>query len=161
MLKETRTYVDYNGVERTEDFYFNLTKAELSELELTTPGGFQSLIQTVTETKDVPELIKIFKKIILLAYGEKSADGRRLMKSEEISKAFSETEAYSDLFMELVSDADKASTFINGIIPKLSEAEKAEAEKKIEYVNISQVPDQRTQQIQRPQPQINRGQAIH
>lgn len=129
MLKETRTYVDYNGVERTEDFYFNLSKAELSELELTTPGGFQSLIQSVTETKDVPGLVKIFKQIILMAYGEKSADGRRLMKSEEISKAFSETEAYSDLFMELVSDADKAAAFINGVIPKMTDAERAEAEK--------------------------------
>lgn len=119
MLKKTITYTDYNGVERKEDFYFNLTKAELMEMEMSTEGGLAERIQKVVDTKDVPSIIKIFKDLVLKAYGEKSADGKRFIKSKELSEAFAQTEAYSILFMELASDADEASKFINGIVPNM------------------------------------------
>ena len=119
MLKKTITYTDYNGVDRTENFYFNLTKAEVAEMHLTTDGGIDEYIKKIVDAQDVPSLVKIFKEIIFKAYGEKSADGRRFIKSEEISAAFSQTEAYSMLFMELATDADKAAEFMNAIIPKV------------------------------------------
>lgn len=117
MLKKTITYTDYNGSSRTEDFYFNLTKAEIMEMELSTAGGLAGMIEKIVATQDAPSIIKIFKDLVLKAYGEKSADGKRFVKSEELSTAFSQTEAYSILFMELATDADAAQKFVNGIIP--------------------------------------------
>lgn len=117
MIKETMTYTDYNGVERTEDFYFNLTKAEIMEMEMSTAGGLAERIQKVVDAKDQPAIIKIFKELVLKAYGEKSLDGKRFVKSEEIATAFSQTEAYSQLFMKLATDADAAAKFVNGIVP--------------------------------------------
>lgn len=117
MLKKAITYVDYNGVERTESFYFNLSKAELIEMEYGTVGTFTSMIQNIIDAQDEPELIKLFKSLILKSYGKKSADGRRFEKSEEISKDFSETEAYVILFMELARDSKAAYEFVNGLIP--------------------------------------------
>lgn len=117
MLKKTMEYTDYNGVTRKETFYFNLTKAEIMEMEMSTDGGFAEMIQRVVDAKDAPTIVKIFKELILKAYGEKSDDGKRLIKSEELSTAFSQTEAYSDLFMELSTDANAAAAFVNGIIP--------------------------------------------
>lgn len=117
MLKKTIEYEDYNGVTRKEDFYFNLTEAELMEMEMSTVGGFAKMIQAIVDSQDTPSLIRTFKEIILKAYGEKSADGRRIVKSKEISDAFSQTEAYSKLFMELIIDADAAAKFVNGIVP--------------------------------------------
>lgn len=122
MLKKTITYTDYNGVERTEDFYFNLTKAELMEMEIGTTGGMADMIKRIIDAKDAPAIIKIFKELVLKAYGEKSADGKRFVKSEEISNGFAQTEAYSQLFMELATDADAAAAFVNGIIPNISGA---------------------------------------
>lgn len=123
MLKKTITYKDYNDVERTEDFYFNLNKAELMEMEMSTTGGLAEMIQTIVQTQDAPAIIKVFKDLVLKAYGEKSADGKRFMKANDagvpLSVAFSQTEAYSQLFMELATDADKASEFVNGIVPKM------------------------------------------
>nr|DAG63260.1 MAG TPA: hypothetical protein [Caudoviricetes sp.] len=118
MLKKTMTYTDYNGVERTEDFYFNLTKAEVAEMEMGTSGGLAEMISSIVAAKDGPAILKIFKDLVLKAYGKKTPDGRRFEKSEEISKEFSETEAYSDLYIELATNADAASEFVNGIIPK-------------------------------------------
>lgn len=118
MIKLTKTYTDYNGNERTEDFWFNLTKAECLEMNLSTEGGLDAYLQKIVDTKDVPKLIKQFKDLVLIAYGEKSADGRRFMKNDEIRTAFKETEAYSDIFMELATDANAATKFINGIIPQ-------------------------------------------
>lgn len=117
MLKKTVIYTDYNGVERTEDFYFNLTKAEITEMEMSTAGGFAEMIQKVVAAQDAPTIIKVFKDLVLKAYGEKSADGKRFVKSDEIATAFSQTEAYSEIFMELATDAGAATAFVNGIIP--------------------------------------------
>ena len=119
MLTKTINYIDYNGVERSGVFYFNLTKAELAELNLTTEGGLQPILQNIIDSKNVPELTKWFKKIVLMSYGEKSADGKRFVKSEELTEAFTQTEAYSELFMELISDAEAASKFINGLLPNV------------------------------------------
>ena len=117
MLKKTITYTDYNENERTEDFYFNLTKAEVMELEMSTSGGLAEMITKIVAAQDAPAIIKIFKDLILKAYGEKSLDGKHFIKSEELSTAFSQTEAYSQLFMELATDAESAAAFVNGIIP--------------------------------------------
>ena len=117
MLKKTIKYTDYNGLERTEDFYFNLSKAEVMEMEMSTTGGLAEMINRVVAAQDTPSIIKIFKDLILKAYGEKSADGKRFIKSPEIADAFSQTEAYSILFMELATDADAAAKFVNGITP--------------------------------------------
>lgn len=117
MLKKTVTYTDYNGVERTEDFHFNLTKAEIAEMEMSTAGGFAEMIQKVVAAQDAPAIIKVFKDLVLKAYGEKSPDGKRFIKSEELSTAFSQTEAYSQIFMELATNAEAAAAFVNGIIP--------------------------------------------
>ena len=128
MLKKTIKYNDYNGVERNEDFYFNLSQAELMEMEMSTTGGMTETIERIVQTQDAPAIIKIFKDLVLKAYGEKSADGKRFVKSEEIATAFSQTEAYSVLFMELATDADAAAEFIKGIVP-------AEAAKQIDKSN--------------------------
>ena len=117
MLKKTIKYTDYNGVEREEDFYFNLTKAELMEMELSTTGGLTEMIDKIVKTKDAPAIIKIFKELVLKAHGIKSDDGRRFIKNDEIRNSFAETEAYSILFMELATDADAAAKFVNGIVP--------------------------------------------
>lgn len=118
MFKKTITYEDYNGIERTEDFYFHLSKAELAEMELSRNGGMKEYLEKIIAAKDNEQIIKLFKGLVFKAYGEKSEDGRRFIKSEEISRAFSQTEAYSDLFMELATNTDSAIAFVNGIMPK-------------------------------------------
>lgn len=117
MLKKTITYTDYNGSERTEDFYFNLNKAEIMEMEMSTSGGLAEMINRIVAAQDAPAIIKIFKELILKAYGVKTPDGRGFKKSKELSTEFEQTEAYSILFMELATDADAASKFVNGIVP--------------------------------------------
>lgn len=117
MLKKTITYTDFDGNTNTEDFYFNLTKAELIEMEISVEGGFQKKIDDLVKAQNTRELMNIFKDIILRSYGEKSADGKRFVKSKELSEAFAQTEAYSALFMEFFSDSDAAAKFINGIVP--------------------------------------------
>lgn len=119
MIKETITYTDYNGVERTEDFYFNLTKAEVTEMQLQTEGGLSEMIERIVKAQDVPQIVGIFKTIILKAYGVKSADGRRFIKNDQLRDEFSQTEAYSQLFMTLATDADKAADFVNGVLPNM------------------------------------------
>lgn len=117
MLKKTIKYTDFDGNERTEDFYFNLTKAELMEMELGVNGGYTQLIHRITSEQDTSRLVKLFKELVLKSYGIKSLDGRRFEKSEEISREFEQTEAYSELFLQLASDADEAAKFVNGIVP--------------------------------------------
>ena len=123
MLKKTIAYTDYNGTQREEDFYFNLTKAELMEMEMSTSGGLAEMIQNIVKAQDAPSIIKVFKDLVLKAYGEKSLDGKRFMKVDEngtpLSIAFSQTEAYSNLFMELATNTEAASEFVNGIVPKM------------------------------------------
>lgn len=118
MLKQTRTYVDYDGNERTEDFYFNISKAELMEMELSTSGGMEQMIKSIIAAQDMPKVISLFKEIVLKAYGVKSPDGKRFIKNDDLREEFMQTEAYSDLFMELATDSEKASAFINGVMPK-------------------------------------------
>lgn len=118
MLKKTMTYIDYNGTERTEDFYFNLSKAELMEMELSVNGGLAEMLQNIVNAQDSPAIVKTFKEIILKAYGRKTPDGRGFEKSEDLSRAFSQTEAYSDLFMLLATNAEEAAKFVNGIVPQ-------------------------------------------
>jgi hypothetical protein len=117
MIKETITYVDYNGTERKEDFYFNLTKAEIMEMEMSTKGGLAEMITRIVAAQDQPAIIKIFKDLIVKAYGVKSPDGKRFIKNEEVVNDFVQTEAYSQLFMKLATDADAAAKFVNGIVP--------------------------------------------
>lgn len=118
MFKKTITYTDYNDVERTETFFFNLTKAEVLEMELGTVGGLSAMIQGVIDAKDTPALIKIFKDLVLRSYGVKSVDGKRFIKSPELAEEFSQTEAYSDIFMELATNDEEAAKFVKGITPK-------------------------------------------
>lgn len=119
MLKKTITYKDFNGTERTEDFFFHLSKADLTEMELGhyKDGGYQEAMQKIIDAEDGATLTKEFKKIILGAYGEKSSDGRRFIRSAQLSEEFSQTEAYVVLFMELATDADKAAEFIKAVLP--------------------------------------------
>lgn len=117
MRKETIKYTDYNGEERTETFYFNLSKAEITEMELSVDGGFSESLKVIVEKKDVPRTVQTIKELILKSYGEKSPDGKRFVKSKEISEAFSQTEAYTELFMKMLSDSKYAAEFMNSIIP--------------------------------------------
>lgn len=117
MLKKTVTYEDYNGVQRTEDFYFNLSKAEVTEMELSVNGGFSAMVQEIVKSNDGARIMELFKEIVLKSYGEKSADGKRFIKSKELSEAFSQTEAYSEIFMELATNDKAAADFVNGIMP--------------------------------------------
>lgn len=121
MIAKTIKYKDYNGMEREDKFYFNLTKAEITEMELSTSGGLGECIKNIVAAQDTPEIIKIFKELILKAYGEKTLDGKRFRKVNDagipLSIAFSETEAYSNLFMELATDDKAAAEFVNGIMP--------------------------------------------
>ena len=131
MLEKVIKYTDFKGNKREETFTFNLTPAEVMELELGTTGGLAEAIQSIIEAQDAPSIIKTFKEIILKSYGKISADGREFMKSEEISKSFSQTNAYSKLFMELSTDDKAAAAFINGIVPEdmqLSDEAIAEAQ---------------------------------
>ena len=116
-IKKTLTYTDYDGGERTEDYYFNLTEAELVEMELSIDGGMQKKIEKIMNSKDMKQIIEVFKDLILRSYGEKSDDGKRFIKNKEITEAFTQTEAYSMLFMKLATDEKEASDFVNGILP--------------------------------------------
>ena len=117
MLKKTITYTDFNGNSRTEDFYFNLNEAEITEMELSVDGGLVEMIRRITAAQDGKQIIATFKDLILRAYGEKSADGKRFIKNQALRDAFEQTNAYSQLFMKLATDADEASAFVAGIIP--------------------------------------------
>ena len=120
MLKKTIKYVDFDGKERTEDFYFNLTKAEVTEMELTAEGGLKNKLEKIVAAQDSKKIIEEFKGLILKAYGEKSPDGKRFIKNQELRDAFEQTEAYSELFMELATNAEAASAFVNGVIPVIN-----------------------------------------
>lgn len=135
MLKKTYTYTDWNGKERTEDFYFHLSKSKLSEMDLK-KGGYAEWVEEIVNAKDYETLVETFKKTILASYGEIAPDGRRFIQSNELSEAFSQTPAYDMLFMELISSADAAAKFFNSIVPedvkKAAEAEKAKKEQALQ-----------------------------
>lgn len=118
MLKKTISYTDFNGVERKEDFYFNLSKAEIMEMQYSTVGGLDNMLNKIIAAQDTKLIMETFKTLILKAYGQKSDDGRRFIKSEQLAKEFEETEAYSVLYMELATNDTAAAAFVNGIIPK-------------------------------------------
>lgn len=121
MLQKTIKFINYDGKPVERVCYFNLMKSEIMELEMSTQGGLAEMITKIVEAQDAPQIIAIFKKLILLAYGEKDVDGEHFNKSPEISARFANSLAYSALFMELATDADAASAFVNGIIPKVDE----------------------------------------
>ena len=119
MLKKSIKYVDYNGNERQEDFYFNISKPELAEMQVNEEGGMEKRLNEIILAQDLKSSIDVFKKIILLAYGEKSEDGKRFVKSQELADAFVQSPAYEELFMELATNEDAAASFINGVIPNI------------------------------------------
>lgn len=117
MLKKTITYTDYNGVERTEDFYFNLTRAELMEMHLTTDGGMDDKINGIIKAKSQKELEKLIKEILLKSYGEKSTDGRKFYKNDAIRADFEASPAYDEIYMKMFTDEKYCAEFMNGVIP--------------------------------------------
>lgn len=116
MIKETITYTDLNGVERTEDFYFDLSKPEIVKMQASAKGGYDVQLKSVAAGPNGALIMEFFEDFIKSAYGEKSDDGRRFMKSEELSKAFMETPAYEVLFEKLVTDAEYAAEFTNKVL---------------------------------------------
>lgn len=118
MLKKTITYVDYDDVERVEDHYFNLSKAEIIMMDSSVVGGLRKRLEKIINSKDSVAIMEVFRDLIHRSYGVKSDDGKRFIKSDEIATAFEQTEAYSELVMELLSDPNKAADFINAILPK-------------------------------------------
>lgn len=118
MYKKTITYTDFDGNERTEDFYFNLTKADVAKMEMSVNGGYAAMLRKIAGSNNAPVIRDTFEKFIIDSYGEKSPDGREFYKSEEITKKFMATEAYSVLFMELCTDSTSASEFVKGVLPK-------------------------------------------
>ena len=131
MHTETRTYTDYAGNERTETFSFNLTKAEVLEMEMKCSGGMEQYIKRIIDAQDTAQIIEVFKELLLKSYGVISPDGRRFEKSPELTKEFAETEAYSDMFMELATDDVKAAKFVEEILPKMNEDQKKQANEMI------------------------------
>lgn len=130
MIAKTMTFTDYNGNTRTETFYFNLNKAEITKMEMSVKGGLAESIKRIVDAQDTPAIIAVFEDLIKKSYGIKTPDGRGFIKRPEDLEAFMATEAYSDLYMELATDADKAAEFINGIIP-------ADLSKQLEKQNAS------------------------
>jgi len=124
MIKETVKYEDFNGNECTEDLYFNLSKAELTEMELSKEGGMSAYYEKIVHAQDVPALASVFKELLLKTYGIKSDDGKGFIKKDAfgnpLSIAFEQTAAFDALYMELITDTDKATAFFNGVIPKMN-----------------------------------------
>ena len=132
MFGRTFSYTDYNGNPRKDTWYFNLTKAELMKMELGAWGGLDALLKRLIREEKPEKIVDMFEKIILGAVGEKSPDGRRFIKNEQIRQDFYQTQAYSDLFFELVTDPEKLTAFLKGAIPedlakKIDEKDQAEA----------------------------------
>lgn len=119
MLKKTIAYTDFDGIDRSETFMFNLTKAEITEMEMSTNGGLTKHLEKIVETQDSKQIVESFKDLILRSYGVKSTDGKRFIKSQELRDEFVQSEAYSELFMELATNAEAAAAFVNGIIPQV------------------------------------------
>ena len=136
MIKKNITYFDFDGEERTDAFYFNLSKAELMDIELDYDGNMSRAMNTMLEKRDMKGVLGLLGKLVRKAYGEKSADGRRFLKNQELEDSFATTDAYSNLLIELVNDENKLRAFVTGVIPtdmrtevekKMAEAEAEEA----------------------------------
>lgn len=134
MIKKTVKYTDYNGNQRTEELYFHLSKAELSEMELSREGGLSNYYHKIVAAQNIPELAAIFKELLLKSYGAKSDDGRSFIKVDAngnpLSRAFSQTAAYDEIYMELSTDTDAATAFFNGVIPENMRGQLEQIEKK-------------------------------
>lgn len=173
MIKKTINYVDFNGEEVSEDFFFHLSKAEIVELEMSHKGGLEQAIKRIVDAEDGKAIIAEFKNIILSSYGQRSADGRRFIKNQTLREEFESTEAYSTLFMELVTDAEKAAEFVRGIIPQdlAEEAAKvvpapvelieapAEESKSVRVVTQAQMNAMNPAEMQELTTQLHRGEA--
>lgn len=118
MYKITKKYTDFNGVEKEEDFYFNLTKADILKMELSEEGGMDKRLERLVKTKDMKEAIKVFEGLLLLSFGIKTDDGR-FVRSEEARQAFVSSAAYSEIYFDLATNPDEAQKFVNNVIPKL------------------------------------------
>lgn len=136
MIKKTIKYTDYNGVERTEDYYFNLNREEVIEMEVSVEGGYSELIDRIIKTNDNREVVNVLKTIILKSYGEKSIDGKRFMKVDDngnpLYRKFEDTEAFVELYMELANNAKEAAEFINAVIPNMGNDKLVENDKVVE-----------------------------
>ena len=117
MYKRTFKYTDYDGNPREEDVFFNLTESEIAEMSLSVTGGLDQMMRRIVAAQDTKQIVAIFKELLLKAYGEKSPDGKRFIKSKEAAEAFSQTEMYNQLFMELAFNAEKAAEFFRCITP--------------------------------------------
>jgi len=137
VLKKTITYEDFNGDTVSEDFFFHLSKAELVELEMSHEGGLSASLERIVEAQDNAALIKEFKSLILLSYGKRSDDGKRFIKTQEARDEFISTNAYDALFMELVTQTDKAVEFVNSVIPK----DLPELAEQVKVTNLQAAPE--------------------
>lgn len=117
MFKKKITYTDYNGQERTEDFYFNLSRSELIMLESTTPGGYAAMLQRIIDSKDQRQLMNEFTNLIKMSYGVKSDDGKHFIKNDEVVNDFLNSAAFDQMFLEFFTDDNAASDFANGVLP--------------------------------------------
>lgn len=141
MRKETITYTDYNNVTRTEDFFFNLNEAELTALQYGVDGGLKEMLERIVKSNDNKQIIACFHELIAKSYGEKSPDGRRFIKSEELSEAFMQTEAYNELMLRFMTDANYSAEFINDVLADVTKRTKERNAKKDE-INAIVLPAQ-------------------
>jgi len=118
MLKKTITYVDFNETEQKEDFYFNLSKVELTSMQFSVEGGMTAWLTKVVATGKEKDMLDVFQNFILGSVGVKSDDGRRFIKNDEVRDDFKSSPAYDVLFMELATDSKKAMEFMKGILPQ-------------------------------------------
>ena len=130
MLKKTITYTDYDGTERNEDFWLNLSKTELAKLDAELPGGVLGVLRKIIDKKDRKALVDFIETLILRSYGEKTLDGKRFVKTPEMAEEFMQTPAYDELFMSILSDTDSQTSFINGVIPQSMAKEIEQTDKK-------------------------------
>ena len=132
MRKETITYTDYNNVTRTEDFFFNLNEAELTALQYGVDGGMKEMLERIVKSNDNKQIMACFHDLIAKSYGEKSPDGRRFVKSPELSEAFMQTEAYNELMLRFMTDANYSAEFINDVLADVTKRTEERNAKKAE-----------------------------
>ena len=136
MRKETITYTDYNDGTRTEDFFFNLNEAELTALQYGVDGGLKEMLERIVKSNDNKQIMACFHELIAKSYGEKSPDGRRFIKSKELSEAFMQTEAYNELMLRFMTDANYSAEFINDVLADVTKRTKERNAKKGENNTI-------------------------